>query len=72
MPSLDRTWCDFWRDCPNASGCDRKWTDEMARLAANLPVSHFMEAPPCHFYDKPLNYDWNRRAKEASDANDLR
>lgn len=50
MASLDRTWCDFWRDCAKSAQCTRKLTDEIRGRAAKLgiPLSRFMDKPECH------------------------
>ena len=34
MASLDRTWCDFWRDCAKSAQCTRKLTEDVRDRAA--------------------------------------
>jgi hypothetical protein len=44
------TFCTFYKDCANATDCERKLTPEIDEAAKEfgLPIAQFMNKPPCH------------------------
>lgn len=46
----DMTFCTFYKDCANATDCERKLTPEIAEAADEfgLPISQFTAPPKCH------------------------
>lgn len=49
MPSLDRTWCTFYKECKKGYKCQvayRKWVEEQ-RKKMGLMISFYMDKPEC-------------------------
>lgn len=46
----DMTFCTFYKDCANATDCERKLTPKIADAAEEfgLPIAQFVEKPQCH------------------------
>jgi len=46
----DMTFCTFYKDCANATDCERKLTPEIAEAAEEfgLPIAQFTAPPQCH------------------------
>lgn len=52
----DKTFCPFYEECEEGTGCHRALTDEVASDAKRfgLPICQFLKKPCCYNLKKPV------------------